>query len=351
MDVSLFDFDLPEELIALRPASPRDSARMLVVRDDGCLEHACVHELAGFLRAGDVLVLNNTKVIRARLRGHREARAQGPDAKIEVLLHKRLGLNRFAAFARPARKLAAGDRLRLGQTLLATVAARGEAGEVELHFALGGTALDAAVAVEGEMPLPPYIAGKRNADARDVSDYQTMYAHNDGSVAAPTAGLHFTLASFKALTARGVGLESITLHVGPGTFLPVIAVDTAQHKMHPEWACLSEETAARLNAVRANGGRIVAVGTTSLRTLESAIDPDGHIATFMGETSIFITPGYRFRAADILFTNFHLPRSTLFMLVCAFAGTDMMKAAYAEAIQKHYRFYSYGDACLLFRPT
>ncbi|MDE2135783.1 MAG: tRNA preQ1(34) S-adenosylmethionine ribosyltransferase-isomerase QueA [Alphaproteobacteria bacterium] len=350
MDVSLFDFDLPEDLIALRPASPRDSARMLVVHEDGRLKHERVSELASFLRAGDVLVLNDTKVIRARLRGHRDARAQGSDAKVEVLLHKRLGPDRFAAFARPARKLAAGDRLSLGRTISASVAARGEAGEVALRFALAGTALDAAIAAEGEMPLPPYIAGKRQTDARDASDYQTIYAREDGSVAAPTAGLHFTPSLFEALEGRGVGRESVTLHVGPGTFLPVSTADTAQHRMHAEWACLSDESAAHLNAVRRAGGRIVAVGTTSLRTLETAAAPDGTLKAFAGETGIFITPGYRFRTAEVLLTNFHLPRSTLFMLVSAFCGLETMKAAYAGAIKERYRFYSYGDACLLFRP-
>jgi len=349
MDVSLFDFDLPDELIALRPASQRDCARMLVVREDGRLEHAKVRDVAGFLRAGDVLVVNDTKVIQARLRGVREARGGGLDAKIEVLLHRRLGTDLFAAFARPARKLVAGDRLHLGRTIMATVKERGEAGEVELQFALTGAALDVAIAAEGETPLPPYIAGKRKADARDITDYQTVYARQEGSVAAPTAGLHFTPSLFEDLTARGVGRESVTLHVGPGTFLPVSAADTAQHKMHPEWATLTEAAAARINAARVAGGRIVAVGTTSLRTLESAACPDGTLRPFTGETDIFITPGYRFRAADILLTNFHLPRSTLFMLVSAFSGLETMKRAYAEAIRERYRFYSYGDACLLFR--
>ena len=349
MDVSLFDFDLPDELIALRPASPRDSARLLVVCEDGGLEHAHVRDLANFLRAGDAVVLNDTKVIQARLRGFRQARGEGPEAKIEVLLHKRLGRDRFAAFARPARKLAAGDRLRLGRTITATVTARGEAGEVELRFALEGTALDVAIAAEGETPLPPYIVGKRRADERDVSDYQTLYAREDGSVAAPTAGLHFTPSLFEGLVARGVTHENLTLHIGPGTFLPVSAEDTAQHKMHSEWAFLPGETAVRLNAMRAAGGRIVAVGTTSLRTLESAANPDGTLKPLAGETDIFITPGYRFRTAEVLLTNFHLPRSTLFMLVSAFSGLKTMQQAYAEAIRERYRFYSYGDACLLFR--
>ena len=347
MRVDQFDFDLPEELIALRPARPRDSARMLVVRADGSVEHAALHELPGYLEPRDTLVLNDSKVIPARLYGRRVGR--GAEPKIEVLLHKRLAPDRFLALARPARKLSPGDRLALGATIAAEVLARGAAGEVELRFALSGAALDGAVAAEGEMPLPPYIAGKRKADALDVSDYQTVYARLEGSVAAPTAGLHFTPALFEALTARGIGRESVTLHVGLGTFLPVSAADTAQHKMHPEWATLTADTAARLNAARTAGGRIVAIGTTSLRTLESAADPGGHIAAFAGETDIFITPGYRFRTAEALLTNFHLPRSTLFMLVSAFCGLETMQAAYAEAIKERYRFYSYGDACLLFR--
>lgn len=343
MDVSLFDFDLPEELIALRPASPRDSARMLVVRENGELEHAFVRDLPRYLHGGDAMVFNDTKVIPARLRGHRMARGDGPTAKIEITLHKRIAPDRFLGFAKPARRLSPGDRLQLGQTIEVDVIKR-EGGEVVLHFALSGAALDAAIAAEGEMPLPPYIAGKRKTDARDVSDYQTMFARDLGSVAAPTAGLHFTPELFARLDAAGVSREFVTLHVGAGTFLPVAANDTAAHRMHSEWANVSEETAARLNAAK----RIAVVGTTSLRTLESAADENG-VHAFMGETDIFITPGYRFKTADILLTNFHLPRSTLFMLVCAFAGTERMKAAYAEAIRQSYRFYSYGDACLLFR--
>jgi S-adenosylmethionine:tRNA ribosyltransferase-isomerase len=299
------------------------------------------------LEPRDRLVLNDSKVIPARLYGRRLGR--GAEPKIEVLLHKRLAPDRFLAFARPARKLSRGDGLALGKTIKAEVLKRGEAGEVELGFTLSGAALDGAIAAEGEMPLPPYIAGKRKADARDLDDYQTVYASVEGSVAAPTAGLHFTPALFEALVARVIGRESVTLHVGPGTFLPVSAADTTQHKMHSEWATLSEDTAARLNATRAATGRIVAVGTTSLRTLESAAAPDGTLARFAGETDIFITPGYRFRTAEVLLTNFHLPRSTLFMLVSAFCGLETMQAAYAEAIRERYRFYSYGDACLLFR--
>lgn len=348
MDVGIFDFDLPEALIALRPAEPRDSARMLVVHQDGRLEHARVSDLPKFLRRADILVVNDTKVIQARLRGVRQ-RSGGSDAKIELLLHRRLAPDRFLAFARPARKLVPGDRLQLGRSISAAVVQRGEAGEVELAFAIGGAALDAAIAVEGETPLPPYIAGKRKADVRDTADYQTIYAREEGSVAAPTAGLHFTPALLARLAEAGISREAVTLHVGPGTFLPVSASDTAQHKMHAETAFLPAATAAHLNQVRADGGRIVAVGTTSLRTLESAAAENGTLHSIAGDTDIFITPGYRFRTAEVLLTNFHLPRSTLFMLVCAFAGTETMKRAYEEAIRERYRFYSYGDACLLFR--
>ncbi|HEY5238203.1 MAG TPA: tRNA preQ1(34) S-adenosylmethionine ribosyltransferase-isomerase QueA [Rhizomicrobium sp.] len=347
MDVSLFDFALPEELIALRPANPRDSARMLVVRESGEIEHAFVRDLPDYLRAGDAMVFNDTKVIPARLRGHRLSRGDGPMAKIEITLHKRIAPDCFLGFAKPARRLSSGDRLSLGETIEADVVKR-EGGEVELRFVQSGAELDTAIAAQGEMPLPPYIAGKRKTDARDVADYQTMFAREKGSVAAPTAGLHFTPELFARLDAVGISREFITLHVGAGTFLPVTANDTATHKMHSEWATVSEKTASRLNAAKDGGGRVVAVGTTSLRTLESAADANG-IHAFAGETDIFITPGYRFKTADILLTNFHLPRSTLFMLVCAFAGTDRMKAAYAEAIARSYRFYSYGDACLLFR--
>lgn len=350
MRVDQFDFDLPEDLIALRPASPRDSARMLVVAGDGTLSHARVRDLPSFLRAGDALVFNDTKVIRARLRGHRLARTgDGRDAAIEITLHKRLSADRFLAFARPARKLQAGDRLGLGRTLAANVLARGDGGEVDLRFEQGGASLDAALAAEGEMPLPPYIAGKRKPDARDVSDYQTIFASEAASVAAPTAGLHFTPELLAALEAGGIARETLTLHVGAGTFLPVSVEDTQDHKMHSEWANLAAGVAGRLNAVRDRGGRIAAVGTTSLRTLESAAGETGRLQSFAGETGIFITPAYRFRTAEILLTNFHLPRSTLFMLVCAFSGIRTMKAAYAEAIRERYRFYSYGDACLLFR--
>jgi S-adenosylmethionine:tRNA ribosyltransferase-isomerase len=346
MDVDLFDFELPESLIALRPASPRDSARLMVVEADGAIAHRSMRDLPEYLEAGDTLLVNDTRVIPARLHGQR-LRAAGP-AKIEVLLHRRLAGDRFSVLARPARKLAVGDQLAFGD-LKAEVAGRGENGEAEIRFALSGAALDAAIASLGEMPLPPYIAGKRKPDARDMSDYQTMFAREDGSVAAPTAGLHFTPDLFASLAHKGVSRQAVTLHVGLGTFLPVTVQDTARHRMHAERAVLDAGTAEGLNAVHAKHGRIVCVGTTSLRTLESATSPDGTVLPFEGDTDIFITPGYRFRAADMLLTNFHLPRSTLFMLVSALMGLEVMKRAYAEAISQGYRFYSYGDACLL-RP-
>ena len=348
MRVDEFDFELPEELIALRPASPRDSARMLVVRADGSLDHAHVRDLPNYLERGDVLVLNDTKVFPARLHGRRIGRG-GTEPKIEAMLHKRIAPDRFLAFARPARKLVAGDGLSLGQSLEARVEAIGSDGEIELGFALGGVELDAAIAAQGEVPLPPYISGKRKPDSQDAADYQTVFAQHRGSVAAPTAGLHFTPELFERLHEKGISHETVTLHVGAGTFLPVKTEDTSQHKMHPEWATLSVETAEHLSRTREEGGRIVAVGTTSLRTLESAADASGRIAPMARETDIFITPGYRIKTAEVLLTNFHLPRSTLFMLVSAFSGLETMKRAYAEAIRERYRFYSYGDACLLFR--
>jgi S-adenosylmethionine:tRNA ribosyltransferase-isomerase len=349
MDVSLFDFDLPEDRIALRPASPRDEARLMVVHADGRLDHRRVRDLPDFLHAGDALVVNDSKVIAARLKGLRAPRqAEGVPARIELLLHRRLSASRYSALARPARKLMPGDAVRFG-VLEGRIVGRGEAGETEVEFAVSGPVLDSAIAAEGEMPLPPYIAGKRPTDARDASDYQTLFARTEGSVAAPTAGLHFTADLLGRLQAKGVTREAVTLAVGLGTFLPVTAADTEAHRMHAEHAVLDEAAAMRLNAVHAAGKRIAAVGTTSLRTLESAVRPDGTLAGFDGETDIFITPGHHFRTADLLLTNFHLPRSTLFMLVCAFSGTEIMKRAYKEAIANHYRFYSYGDACLLIR--
>ncbi len=356
MRTDLFDFDLPPERVALRPASPRDSARLLMVRPGETpeLTDRSVRDLPDLLQPGDALVVNDTRVIAARLVGRRTGR--GPDAKIEATLHKRLDGSRWLAFVKPAKRLEPGDMVRFGEEgkvcflgqLDATVEAKGEGGEVTLAFAFHGPVLDQAIAERGDMPLPPYIASRRAPDDQDRSDYQTVFAHEEGSVAAPTAGLHFTDDLLARLAARGIAQHRVTLHVGAGTFLPVKADDIANHKMHTEFGSVSAETAAALNAARAAGGRIVAVGTTALRLLESATDVDGTIKPFAGETSIFITPGYGFRAVDVLLTNFHLPRSTLFMLVCAFSGLETMKRAYAHAIETGYRFYSYGDACLLF---
>jgi S-adenosylmethionine:tRNA ribosyltransferase-isomerase len=355
MRTDLFDFELPAGSIALRPASPRDSARMLVVQPDAVLRDRLVSDLPQWLEAGDQLVVNDTKVISAQLKGRRIGRETEP--KIEATLIKRLDGSRWQALVKPAKKLSRGDMVRFGHEgkvcllghLDAEVERKGEEGEVTLSFSFHGPALDQAIADLGAPPLPPYIASKRAPDERDAADYQTMFAANEGAVAAPTAGLHFTPALETVLRERDIGIHRVTLHVGAGTFLPVKVDDTAGHKMHAEWGSICRETAEALNAARADGGRIVAVGTTSLRLLESATAEDGTIQPFAGDTAIFITPGYRFRAVDILLTNFHLPRSTLFMLVSAFTGLDTMKRAYAHAIDSGYRFYSYGDACLLFR--
>src|SRR5690349_1112210 len=355
MRTDLFDFELPPERIALRPASPRDSAKMLVGQGDGVLRDRHVSELPQWLEPGDQLVVNDTRVISAQLKGRRIGRETEP--KIEATLIKRLDGSRWRALVKPAKKLAPGDIVRFGNEgkvcllghLDAEVEAKGEEGEVTLSFSFHGPTLDQAIADLGTPPLPPYIASKRTPDEQDAADYQTMFAANEGAVAAPTAGLHFTPALEQALRERGVGVNRVTLHVGAGTFLPVKVDDTDGHKMHAEWGTISAETAARLNTARKNGGRIIAVGTTSLRLLESAAREDGTIQPFAAETAIFITPGYRFRAVDILMTNFHLPKSTLFMLVSAFAGLETMKQAYAHAVANEYRFYSYGDACLLFR--
>jgi S-adenosylmethionine:tRNA ribosyltransferase-isomerase len=351
MDVSLFDFGLPDELIALRPVRPRDAARMLVVHANGDIEHAHIRDLPHFLRRGDTMVVNDTKVIPARLHGMRLPRpgTRGEGAKVELLLHKRIAPDRFLALARPAKKLVPGDRLRMGAALSGVVVERGEGGEVYMQFDTAGAELDAALAREGETPLPPYIAGKRRTDPSDAADYQTIFAEHSGSVAAPTAGLHFTPELLTQLEQNGISRETVTLHVGAGTFLPVSVANTSRHRMHAEWATVSENTGTNLNRTRAAAGCIVAVGTTSLRTLETAADENGTIHPFSGDTALFITPGYRFKTANLLLTNFHLPRSTLFMLVCAFSGRETMKRAYAEAIRERYRFYSYGDACLLFR--
>jgi S-adenosylmethionine:tRNA ribosyltransferase-isomerase len=356
MKIADFDFELPEDRIALRPASPRDSARLLEVAPGGALADRVVADLPDLLRAGDVLVLNDTRVIAARLAG---VRARGESvARVEATLLTRLSPSRWSALARPGKRLAQGDRIAFGEAregvcllsnLDATVAAKGESGEVELEFDLAGAALDEAIADHGVMPLPPYIAGKRAEDEQDFADYQTVYARLSGSVAAPTAGLHFTADLLAALRAVGVGIEFVTLHVGAGTFLPVKSETLEGHRMHAEIGEVTAQTADRINAARAAGGRIVAVGTTSLRLLETASDAEGALRPFAGETQIFITPGYRIRAADALMTNFHLPRSTLFVLVCAFAGKEVMERAYAHAIKTGYRFYSYGDASLLWR--
>jgi S-adenosylmethionine:tRNA ribosyltransferase-isomerase len=355
MRTDLFDFELPAGSIALRPASPRDSARMLVVEPDAVLRDRTIADLPQWLEPGDQLVVNDTKVISAQLSGRRIGRDTEP--KIEATLIKRLDGSRWQALVRPAKKLSPGDMVRFGHEgrvcllghLDAEVEHKGSDGEVTLSFSFHGPMLDQAIADLGAPPLPPYIASKRAADEQDAADYQTMFAANDGAVAAPTAGLHFTPALEARLRDRGIDVHRITLHVGAGTFLPVKVDDTSGHKMHSEWGTISRDTAQALNAARANGGRIVAVGTTSLRLLESAAAEDGAVQPFAGDTAIFITPGYRFRAVDILLTNFHLPRSTLFMLVSAFSGLETMKRAYAHAIGAGYRFYSYGDACLLFR--
>lgn len=358
MRVDLFDFDLPEERIALRPARPRDAARLLVVEPDGQLHDRRARDLPALLRSGDTLVVNDTKVLAVELRGER--RRGENSAQVAVTLIKRTAPDRWRALARPAKRLAVGDNLRFGNPgdaaclvggLDATLEEKGEAGEILLRFDLSGPVLDETVASIGHLPLPPYIAGRRAEDEADRRDYQTIYARQEGAVAAPTAGLHFTDDLLARLDAAGISRHIVTLHVGPGTFLPVKADDTDDHRMHAEWGTISATTAEALNETRRNGGRIVAVGTTSLRLLESAADESGTIRPFTGDTSIFITPGYRFRAVDLLMTNFHLPRSTLFMLVSAFSGHQSMVRAYRHAIDSGYRFYSYGDASLLHREA
>ncbi|WP_315920197.1 tRNA preQ1(34) S-adenosylmethionine ribosyltransferase-isomerase QueA [Mesorhizobium sp. SP-1A] len=355
MKVDLFDFDLPEDRIALRPAEPRDAARLLVVHPGEEPQDRTVRDLPSLLRAGDVMVFNDTRVIPAQLRGirHRGEAA----AQVEATLHMRVSPDSWLAFMRPGKRIAKGDRIQFGHDqnacflgrLDATVLEKREGGEVLLGFDLSGPFLDEALREVGHIPLPPYIGSKRDDDERDRADYQTVYAREDGAVAAPTAGLHFTPELFDALDSAGIERRFVTLHVGAGTFLPVKADDTADHKMHAEIGHVPQDVADALNAARARGGRIVCVGTTSLRLLESAAREDGTIAAWSGATDIFITPGYRFRTADMLMTNFHLPRSTLFMLVSAFSGLETMRAAYAHAIENRYRFYSYGDASLLFR--
>lgn len=358
MKTSDFDFHLPEDRIALRPAEPRDSARLMVVRAGGAIEDARVGDLPSYLRPGDVMVFNDTRVIPARLFGVRER--DGNRVAVQATLLKRLAPHRWTALAKPTKRLKVGETVRFGESIdragaLAALDARVEAkhedGSITLAFELAGPALDEAIREIGVMPLPPYIAAQRAEDERDRADYQTVYAREDGSIAAPTAGLHFTPDLLARLEAAGISTAFVTLHVGAGTFLPVKVDDLTDHKMHAETGEVSEETAAKLNAARAAGGRIVCVGTTSLRLLESATNGDGMVQPFAGDTSIFITPGYRFRACDVLMTNFHLPKSTLIMLVSALAGVEATRAAYAHALGDGYRFYSYGDAGLWFRSA
>lgn len=358
MRVELFDFDLPEENIALRPANPRDSACFLVVRPDATpvLADHRVSELAEFLKPGDALVFNDTKVIPAQLEGVRHREGAGGQ-QVSATLHMRTEPDVWKVFAKPGKRIKIGDRIEFGHSaetcqlgsLMATVEEKGEGGEVTLRFDLSGPALDEAIMSVGHIPLPPYIAAKRAEDEKDRKDYQTIYAREEGAVAAPTAGLHFTPDLFAKLDAAGIERHFVTLHVGAGTFLPMKVDDTVDHKMHQEIGYVSAETAEKLNAVKARGGRIVCVGTTSLRLIESAAVEDGTIKPWSGPTGIFITPGYRFKAVDMLMTNFHLPKSTLFMLVSAFCGLETMQDAYAHAIKTGYRFYSYGDSSLLFR--
>ena len=344
MQVDLFDFDLPQERIALRPVRPRDAARMLVVgpQQHGGFQDKTVSDLPGLLRKGDVLVFNDTRVIPAQLEG----RKQGGEAKIGATLHKRVDLRRWQAFIRNAKRLREGDAIEFGGGVVAQAEKRLEDGSFVLLFA-GDEPVEVLLERAGTMPLPPYIAGKRPTDAKDRTDYQTMFAARDGAVAAPTASLHFTPELIDGLDAAGITRETLTLHVGAGTFMPVKAQDTSEHVMHSEWGRIEADVAMRLNQARAAGGRIIAAGTTVLRLLESAANDDGELAAFAGDTDIFITPGYRFKAVDGLMTNFHLPKSTLFMLVSALMGREQMQAAYAHAIAQEYRFYSYGDSSLL----
>ncbi|MGI9352719.1 MAG: tRNA preQ1(34) S-adenosylmethionine ribosyltransferase-isomerase QueA [Rhizobiaceae bacterium] len=356
MRVDLFDFDLPEANIALRPANPRDSAKMLVV--EKCLKDCSVSQLPELLQTGDVLVFNDTKVIPTQLEGVR-CREDGSNARISVTLHLRISGDRWLGFAKGAKKLKKGDRIQFGNsgntclsgTLDCTVVDKSEAGDIEFRFDLSGAVFDEALMQVGAMPLPPYISGKRAADDQDMSDYQTTYACEEGAVAAPTAGLHFTPELMQVIEEKGIFLKFVTLHVGPGTFLPVKVEETGEHKMHSEWGIVDHDTADAINSAKKTGGRLVCVGTTSLRLIESAADEEGNIKPWEGNTDIFITPGYRFKAVDLLMTNFHLPKSTLFMLVSAFCGLEKMQAVYRYAIENGYRFYSYGDSSLLYRQS
>jgi len=356
MRVDLFDFELPEELIALRPARPRESARLLHVPAEGAFEDRIVRDAPSLFRAGDLLVFNDTRVIPARLSGVRTR--DESSVVVEATLIERTSASTWVALAKPGKRLREGDRIQFGTlddracllgALDATVKAKGEDGAIALAFDLSGPDLDAAIAAAGAMPLPPYIATRRAPDEEDMSDYQTFYAREDGAVAAPTAGLHFTPELFEQLIERGLSCMRVTLHVGAGTFLPMKADDTNDHVMHSEWRSIPEGVAAEINQAKAEGRRVIAIGTTALRTLESSADEQGRVQAVSGPTDIFITPGYRFRVVDGLWTNFHLPKSTLFMLVSAFAGLDRMQAVYAHAIANKYRFYSYGDASLLWR--
>lgn len=348
MRVDLFDFDLPDERIALRPVSPRHMARQLVVNHPdhgtGSLVDSTVIDFPSLFNERDLIVFNDTKVIPSYLFARRGA------MMTEVNLHKRESPVEWLAFAKKTKRLSVGDVLEFGDGLLtARITAKHDGGELRLLFDVKAGELEPLLAKVGMMPLPPYIASKRAVDDHDADDYQTMFAREEGAVAAPTASLHFTPELMAALSSRGVRSAKVTLHVGAGTFLPVKVDDTQDHKMHSEWGSVSSEVAELINATHRNGGRIIAVGTTVLRILETASREDGVTAPFSGDTSIFITPGYMFKCVDVLMTNFHLPKSTLFMLVCAFAGTETMKAAYAHAIDNQYRFYSYGDSGLLFR--
>jgi S-adenosylmethionine:tRNA ribosyltransferase-isomerase len=357
MRVDLFDFDLPEELIALRPARPRDSARLLLVPAESGFEDRLVRDAPALFRPGDLLVFNDTRVIPARLSGVRLR--EESSVAVEATLIERVSASRWIALAKPGKRVREGDRIRFGSlddraclrgALDATVVEKGEDGAITLSFDLSGPDLDAAIVAAGAMPLPPYIAGRRAPDEEDLSDYQTVFAAKDGAVAAPTAGLHFTDELLAAVAQAGVESARVTLHVGAGTFLPVKTDDTDTHMMHSEWREIPQDTADAINRAKAEGRRVIAIGTTALRSLESAADESGRVGAASGGTNIFITPGYRFRFVDGLWTNFHLPKSTLFMLVSAFAGLERMQAAYAHAIAQRYRFYSYGDASLLWRP-
>ena len=354
MRLSDFDFHLPEERIALRPASPRDSARLLVVQPvrQPMLQDRVFGDFVDYVQGGDALVFNDTKVIKARLYATRQR--GDATARLEIMLHQRASLDSWRVFARPAKKLQLGETIvfsALDEPLSANVLEKSADGDVLLQFSESGPVLDQLIAVHGHLPLPPYIAGKRPADADDDTDYQTVYARQEGAVAAPTAGLHFSPALLQMIEAKGATLHFVTLHVGAGTFLPVKVENVDDHRMHGEWGEIDAETAGTLNAVRRAGGRVIAIGTTCARLLESAAQEDGFIKPFAGETRIFIKPGYRFNAVDALMTNFHLPKSTLFMLVSAFAGVSVMREAYEHAISAGYRFYSYGDASLLFRGS